>query len=632
MDHGWGCAYGERMDIRTKLTFVLVAVAIASMAALAVTMSAGAGEALRERRLAQLEGLAEAESDALGQITVSWRDQVSLIASRTQLRESLDAYNRTGAPGAAERIGRSLSDATSSVDLVRSAAVYDARGGRVAAAGDGREIPRPPGNPPPDTVILRGISSAPDGTLRAELLTDLLLEGRSVGSLTVALDAGALRRIAEDRTGLGESGETLIVVRDPEGRPRVVRTRGHGRSPGASPATGEGSELLRLALEGPEGRYWSGVTDEEGHPVWAAVRRVPEIGWTVVVKMDAEEARAPLVAFLEQLVRVGLALAAFAILFATVLALRFSRPIHDLAEVARRLGGGELDARATVAAEDEVGLLARTFNRMAEELESRVTDLRQFQILFESSLDMLCIAGTDGYLKKANPAFERTLGWSRDELLSRPIVSFVHPDDADRTAREIEKLARGIPTVSFKNRWLCADGSYKHVLWTSHPDPEAGLLYSVGRDVTRLREERERFERALQASSTAMIMVGPAGEIVLANQAAEALFRRERGDLLGESFQEVASLDVRALAGAEAGEDGEGPPDRPIRTSRRVTARRPDGTDVEIEVEVTPVRMGRELHVLASLFDRDARADAEEEIRTLSRRLARAEARLREES
>ncbi len=620
------------MDIRTKLTFVLVGVALASMMALAATMYGRADEALRESRLAQLEALAESERDALGQITEAWRDRVALIASRTQLRRTLGAYVRTGDPGAPERIGRILSDAVESVGLVRSAAVYDTLGLLVASAGDDGEVESVLPLSSSTSVSFQGISHDEDGRPRVDFRTVLRLDGDVVGSLRVTMSARALSDLTQDRTGLGESGETMIVARDVEGESRVVRTRSAGSSTDLRGPERDESELVRLAVEGAEGRYWQELTDHRGEAVWAAIRSAPEAGWSVVVKMDADEARAPLVAFRGQLVRLALALAAFAILFATVLALHFAKPIHDLAEVARRLGSGELDARASLSSEDEVGLLARTFNRMADELETQMTSLREFELLFEYSLDMLCIAGTDGYFKRVNPAFERTLGWTAEELLSVPFATFVHPDDVERTAKEVEKLAAGIPTVSFENRLRCVDGSYKCLLWATHPEPETGLLYAVARDITTLKEEHERFERALQASSTAMIMVDSSGEVLLANQAAELLFRREKRGLLGENLEEVIPLDIQALIEGPFSDGEEWDPDAPGREILRLAARREDGTEVRLEVELTPIRMARELHVLASLVDVDAREHAEEEIRSLARRLEQAEAQLQADS
>jgi len=107
-----------------------------------------------------------------------------------------------------------------------------------------------------------------------------------------------------------------------------------------------------------------------------------------------------------------------------------------------------------------------------------------FEKFFHVSLDMLCIAGMDGHFKYINGSFTQVLGWTTEELLEKPFLEFVHPDDVAATVKEVEKLSTGALTLSFQNRYRCADGSYRHLLWNTYPDLESGLLYAIARDTT----------------------------------------------------------------------------------------------------------------------------------------------------
>jgi len=314
------------------------------------------------------------------------------------------------------------------------------------------------------------------------------------------MNAQPLRDVAEDLYGMGETGETVVAAQDEDGILYAL----HGRHPD-SPETwdpanpGPAADLVDLVIRGEDTIYSQGITDDRGVPVWVAVRTLPGAGMVLLVKVDEEEERASLEAFRKVSMRLGLALGAFAIIFGTFLGFRFSKPIIDLAQVADRIRGGALSARAAEEGEDEVGLLARTFNDMAEEMENRLTLLREFQRYFEFSRDMLCIAGPDGFFKRVNPAFEKTLGWSTEELLSQTFLAFVHPDDLRKTEEEIERLAHGLPTISFENRYRVPSGEYRHLMWTAHPDTESGLIYAIARDITDLHRSREKTARELRS-------------------------------------------------------------------------------------------------------------------------------------
>ena len=117
---------------------------------------------------------------------------------------------------------------------------------------------------------------------------------------------------------------------------------------------------------------------------------------------------------------------------------------------------------------------------------------------------MLCIAGFDGYFKRINQAWSKTLGFSEEELLSRPYVDFVHPADREATATEAQKTSEGQSVVCFQNRYLCRDGGYRWLLWRATPDTERGLIYAVARDVT----DQKRMEDQLRVARSEERRVG----------------------------------------------------------------------------------------------------------------------------
>lgn len=116
------------------------------------------------------------------------------------------------------------------------------------------------------------------------------------------------------------------------------------------------------------------------------------------------------------------------------------------------------------------------------------------------SLDLIATASFDGYFLRVNPAFERLLGYRASELVSRPFLDFVHPDDRAATvAAAAMQIEAGRPVLNFQNRYRTKDGSYRWLEWTSRPDKQARHMIAVARDVTERHqlEERDRNHQKL---------------------------------------------------------------------------------------------------------------------------------------
>jgi PAS domain S-box-containing protein len=113
---------------------------------------------------------------------------------------------------------------------------------------------------------------------------------------------------------------------------------------------------------------------------------------------------------------------------------------------------------------------------------------------FDRSIDLLSIGNFEGYFVRINPAFERLLGFSETEFISRPFIDFVHPDDRQSTLAAAHSLANGQSVVDFENRCQCKDGSIVWVSWNATPYQQSNCWYGVGRDIT----ERKQLEAQLR--------------------------------------------------------------------------------------------------------------------------------------
>ncbi|MDF2265483.1 nitrate- and nitrite sensing domain-containing protein [Streptomyces coacervatus] len=250
----------------------------------------------------------------------------------------------------------------------------------------------------------------------------------------------------------------------------------------------------------------------------------------------------------------------------TVLALALrrsiTRPLSEVSAGARALSDGDLSYDIRYAGRDELGDVADTFRelrvtteRLAAEIRSMnaaIDDNRlghradvasfdgtwaqllggmngtmasfaaahgrrrkaehELEGIFNLSLDLLCISGVDGYFKRVNPAFERTLGYPAETLLARPYIDFVHEEDRAGTLSALERLASGVELAEFENRCLREDGTECWLQWSARPVPEEGLIYAAARDVTESRRTA-REQAALRRVATLVAHGAPPSEV-----------------------------------------------------------------------------------------------------------------------
>lgn len=165
---------------------------------------------------------------------------------------------------------------------------------------------------------------------------------------------------------------------------------------------------------------------------------------------------------------------------------------------------------------------------------------------FEMSLDHLCVAGFDGYWKRVNPSWTRTLGWSREELTSRPLIEFCHPDDREGVLAARRRLFAGLPVPPITNRYRCKDGSYRWFEWRSVSNVDRRLVYAIARDVTaekdaqRINQElTESLKATLNGIAEGVIATRADGAVARMNPVAERLTGWSASEAMGKPLSEV---------------------------------------------------------------------------------------------
>jgi PAS domain S-box-containing protein len=238
------------------------------------------------------------------------------------------------------------------------------------------------------------------------------------------------------------------------------------------------------------------------------------------------------------------------------------------------------------------------------------------------SLDLLAISDFEFNLQHANPAHQRILGYSEEELKARPWLDLVHPDDRERVLAEAAKLATASMEIGdFENRIRRKDGSYCTLLCSAKSDPDEGRIYTAAKDITEWKrsEEAERLAAIVESSDDGIISSDLDGTIRSWNRGADRLYGYSADEMEGQSISRIVPLEhsyevARSLAQVRLG--------RSISEYATVRVDK-EGRHIDVSLSLSPIRDddGRITGVSAIHRDISDRVRAEREKKKLEAEL-----------
>ncbi len=293
-------------------------------------------------------------------------------------------------------------------------------------------------------------------------------------------------------------------------------------------------------------------------------------GWYVVTEQDVKKALAPSISMTKSILFTGSVCIILILLVATYFGRIISIPIIHLARTAEVIGNRNFTARANITSKDELGILSTSINKMVSDLQettASIDDLNNeilvrkqaeeqlvgsetsLNRMFDFTNHMVCIADLNtGYFTKISPAFTRHLGWSEKELLSKPIIDFIHPNDVKKTECAIkEQMETGDEVLQFENRYKTKEGYFRWLEWSAKPVPEEGITYSAAYNITDrkhaekvLKEQYNLTTNIIEGSLDAIIVSDSHGVLTRTNKSCQEILGYSEKELIGKQSSELA--------------------------------------------------------------------------------------------
>jgi PAS domain S-box-containing protein len=464
-----------------------------------------------------------------------------------------------------------------------------------------------------ETVRLHKDGTPVDVELTVSPLRDA--DGRVTGASTVCRDirdrkeaqAAMTKRVAE-LTTLTQLTEQLQIARSPEGvyRAALQAIADALSCERASILLFDSSQVMRFVA-------WSGLSEAyrkavDGHSPWRPDARDPQPIYIEDIR-DSEESEA----LKETVAREGIRALAFIPLIANGRLIGKFMTYHP--------GPHRFTEHDKVLANTIARQLALAVSRHQSEEELRASEQR-FRLMSEHAPVMIWMSDAQGHCLHLNRMLRAFWGVDEAGIADFDWSKTIHPDDAPGIYQLMSKAVENQESVTLKGRYANAVGQYRMLQTDARPrlsgTGEFLGMIGVNVDITEreeadraLRESEQRFRNAVEAAPSGMIMIDREGRIVLSNAQAEKLFGYARGEMVGQKIEMLVPERFRGGHPDHRRGYHEHPTSRFMGLGRDLFARRKDGSELPVEIGLSPFETAEGLMALAAIVDISDRKKAE---------------------
>jgi PAS domain S-box-containing protein len=519
------------MKIRIKALTVILLAAILPFLLISVSTYITTKRIITNEEIDHLESVAQIQESRIVSMIYTNLERLKLVASRTQLRLSLNEYIHNPDSQYQEKMNKILSDALSSIIDFREISVLTLDG-KIAASTNPDNI----GTIFSDTELFMRAQKenivdsyfvTEDYNLEAQLCGPLILNKELIGVVVVESRADMLLSLVRNYSGLGDTGEVVVARRNEAGDAQFITPLRFDQDAALRRTIPKDDvqNPVTKALEMEE-RVFTDTVDYRGKPVLAATRYIENVDWGLVVKIDKSEVFAPVSRMLLMIVINIIFFITLLTVFALTMSKSITKPIINLTRTAKKISDGDISTRVQVTSNDEIGDLSYTFNQMTEKLiqsikASREAEqaARKLQERLQLQIDRMPLGlitwDTDFKVQAWNPAAEEMFGFTQEEALGRYSYGLIVENSSKSQVEAVwQRLLDGDMTAHSTNENTTKDGRTILCEWINIPLKEdngkvVGVL-SMVRDITEKVQLEKRFQQAQKLEAVGRLVGGVA--------------------------------------------------------------------------------------------------------------------------